>query len=75
MKRIYRVEFEEKWTGMSDWVGGHIDVWANGDMDKAIAKARKNSIGKKYKAEDNAKVNRCVGFRATGVKVLAEAEI
>lgn len=75
MKRIYRVEYEEKWTGCKDWIDGHIDVMANGDMDKAVAKARRHSIGQTYKDEEKGKLQRCIAFRATGIKVLAEADI
>ena len=73
MKRIYEVEFEERWIGCH-WVADSVNVCANGDMYKAIEKARKHRLSQHFKGENN-KVERCVGFRALGVKVLAEAEI
>lgn len=75
MKRIYRVEFEEKWTGCKDWMPDAKNVLANGDATQAIAKVRKNSLGASYVAEDTGTLQKCVGFRFTAVKVIAEAEI
>ena len=74
MKRIYEVDFDEKWLGCA-WMQDSIKVLANGDLQHAIAKAKKHVLAQQYTAQDNGKQQRCVGFRARAVRVLAEADI
>jgi hypothetical protein len=74
MKKIFRVEFDEKWTGCKDWVSDYVNVLAS-DLNTAINKARKNSLGKSHVAEDSNKLEKCIGFRPTEVKLVAEAQI
>jgi hypothetical protein len=74
MKRIYRVEFEEKWTGCSEWLSDHVNVLANGNAQDAIEKVKRHRLGQITKDGPNKSI-KCVGFRFTGVKVEAEADI
>jgi hypothetical protein len=73
MKRIFRVEFDEKWTGGKAWIPGHVNVLAD-DLDEAINKARKHALGQSYVGDSN-KLQKCTNFRPTEVKLVAEAEI
>lgn len=73
MKRIYRVDYEEKWPG-GEWVNADMNVFANGNGLDAIKKAKKRAMSKSYE-DDNGKIHKCIGFRFTGVRVIAEAEV
>jgi hypothetical protein len=73
MKRIYEVEFEEKWRGCA-WVENSLKVAGNGDMQHAIAKAKKNRLAQHF-TDENDKEQKCIGFRPLGVKVIATADI
>jgi len=76
MKRIYEVTFDEKRLGCK-WVENSLKVLANGDLRHAIAKARKHTLAQKFQddAQDGGKLQRCVGFKAKAVTVIAEADI
>ena len=72
MKNVYEVTFEERWAGC-DWVKNDLNVLANGDMQHAIAKAKKFVLAQKFEAEG--KLQRCVAFRAVGVKRVLKIDV
>lgn len=74
MKRIFRVEFDEKWIGCGEWIPGHINVLAD-DLSAAINKTRKHALGQSYVDPESNKLQKCANFRPTEVKLVAEAEI
>ncbi len=73
MKRIYEVDFEERWKGCK-WIENSLKVAANGDLRNAISKARKHVLSQSFRTDDG-KLEKCVAFRAIGVKVVAQADI
>ncbi len=74
MKRIYEVEFEQKWNTGTEWFADRIKVLANGNAMSAVEKAKKNSLRTQY-TDDDGKVSKVIDFRFTAVRVLAEADI
>jgi len=74
-KRIYRVDYEEKWTGCGDWISDHLNVAGNSNAFSAVERVEKRALRQSYQAEDTGKTQNCVGFRLTGIKIVAEADI
>ena len=74
MKRIYEVEYEEKWPGC-EWVSSSIKVAGNGNALDAVAKTRKYVLGLTYENEENNRIERCKGFRLLGISLVAQADI
>lgn len=73
--KVYKIEYEEKWTGGVDWLADSTAVLANEDAQKAIDKVKRQSLTKTYKCDDTGKVMKCVAFRLCEVSILAEADI
>ena len=76
---IYKITYEEKISGISDWIEDEIRVLCNGDASKAIEKARKWAIGRRVDDYDEEKekdiARKCTGFRLVEVKHIASADI
>jgi hypothetical protein len=76
---IYKVTYEEKISGISEWLQDEIQVLCNGDASRAVEKARKWCIGRgvdDYDPDTEKEISRkCTGFRLMGVKYIARADI
>jgi hypothetical protein len=72
VKRIYKVNYEERWTGCREWMADSTNVLANGDAQQAIDRVKKQSLSNTYK-DEKGKLQKCIGFRLREIEVLAEA--
>ena len=75
-KRIYKVEFEEKWSyDRTAWIQDSINVLANGDAAAAIKKAKKSVLRKTFFDEEHKRLEKVTGFRLLSVDTIATADI
>ena len=74
MNHLWEVEFETKYTGIGEWIGDEkINVVANGDGLKAIAKARKIAMRKEFTDGDGS-LRRATNARVVGLKQVSEID-
>lgn len=74
MKRIYKVSYEQKFTGIGEWMPDHKNVLANGDATNAIRIAKRSALKEGFDDEKGV-WRRCTKFRFTEIEVVAEAEL
>jgi hypothetical protein len=74
MNHLYKVEFEVKYSGISEWIGDEtVHVIANGDGMKAIAKARKIALKKEFIDGDGSE-RWATNVRVVGLKQLQQID-
>jgi hypothetical protein len=74
MKHTYKVTFVEKFSGIGEWIEGDpLVVVANGDGQKAIRKAHKLALRRKFRDGDGS-MRRCTAARVIGLEQLSEID-
>ena len=78
MASIYRVDYEERYKGLREWMGDHEEVISNNGAESAVKKVKRLSLRKSF--EDVTKRGRvvdrkCVGFRLVAVERLAHTTL
>lgn len=77
MKNVWKVEFEAKYTHVSDWLDEEVKVVANGDGLDVVRKATRKVIGRTFEnslgvkeGEEKFIICRCTKVRLTGLTLL-----
>jgi hypothetical protein len=74
MKHTYKVTFNEKFSGIGEWIDGDpIVVVANSDGQKAIRKARKLALRRMF-MDGYGTVRRCKDARVIGLEQMYEID-
>jgi hypothetical protein len=73
MTKLWRVDFDSKYTHIKEWLDDYITVTAP-DGDAAIRKARRILIGKTFDDGERAIVCKCITLKVSGLKLLGTAD-